>query len=237
MHGSDIHLRMATAEPWTPSRRMKAAATTKRVRVERELSRLSAREEALAHELEQARRAQSTLQDELRVLERLSHNLTEEDVASAPAGARRLRVVPDGPSVAEKERNIVLRGAPIRETAVRVLIAATESDQAVHYRTWYDSCVKKASSPPGKDPLATFLTQIGRSPVVRRSTAPGMYSVDLDAPTRIRARLERLQTELREVDAFPPKGVHEIERGREVRASLEAEVASVTKPWRRRSGR
>ena len=229
---------MATAEPWTPSRRMKAAATAERVRVERELSRLSAREEALAHELEQARRAQSTLQDELRVLPRLSHNLTEEDVASAPAGARRLRVVPDGPSVAEKERNIVLRGAPIRETAVRVLIAATESDQAVHYRTWYQLLCQEGFVPAWKG-SARYISDADRA-LAGRSPQHG--------PRYVQRRSGCSNTDTRPAGAtadgasggrcVPAQGGSR-DRAWSVRSVHLSRPRSrpYTEPWRRRSGR
>ena len=43
------------------------------------------------------------------------------------------------------------------------------------------------------------LTQVTRSPVVRKSSEPGVYEVDRQAPLRIRQRLERLQAKLREV--------------------------------------
>jgi len=205
---------------------MQAAAAAERARVERELSRLTAREETLTHELELAQRARSALQDELRVLERLSRDATEVEVAETVTGGRRLRVVSDDPHAAEDERKVVLRGAQIRETAVRILAAAPQTDQAVHYRTWYELLRQEGFVPAGKDPLATFLTQIGRSPVVRRSTAPGMYSLDLGVTTRMRARLAQLQAELRDADEVPPIGVDEIERSRETRASLKTEVAS-----------
>ena len=48
-----------------------------------------------------------------------------------------------------------------------------------------------------------FLTQLSRSPVVRKATEPGVYELDRQAPLRIRQRLERLQAELREVTVAP----------------------------------
>jgi hypothetical protein len=55
----------------------------------------------------------------------------------------------------------------------------------------------------GKEPLAVFLTQLSRSPVVRKAAEPGIYELDRQAPLRIRQRLERLQAELREVTVAP----------------------------------
>ncbi len=50
----------------------------------------------------------------------------------------------------------------------------------------------------GSDPLAVFLTQLTRSPVVQRSTQPGVYALDLASPQRLRGKLDRLKRELRE---------------------------------------
>ena len=48
-----------------------------------------------------------------------------------------------------------------------------------------------------------FLTQITRSPVVRKTNQAGVYELDRQAPLRLRQRLERLQGELRELLAVP----------------------------------
>jgi hypothetical protein len=93
----------------------------------------------------------------------------------------------------------MLRGPAIREAAVRVLIAQPGSIDALHYRQWYELLVDSGFRVAGKDPLAVFLTQLNRSPLVRKASAPGVYEVDRQAPTRIRQRLDRLQAELREV--------------------------------------
>lgn len=47
--------------------------------------------------------------------------------------------------------------------------------------------------------MAVFLTQVTRSPLVRKATQPGVYEIDRNAPLRIRQRLDKLQLELREV--------------------------------------
>lgn len=177
---------------------MQSAAAAERERVERELLRLREREDRLAHELNAIREAQSTLQDELVVLQRLSSSPPTDEIRAADE-RRRLRVVTDASSRIAEGREVVLRGAQIRETAVRVL-ASSATSQAVHYRTWFELLRHEGFAPAGKDPLATFLTQIGRSPVVQRSTAPGMYSLDLRAPERIRTHLEQLRAKLGDLD-------------------------------------
>ncbi len=204
---------------------MQSAAAAERERVERELLRLSKREDGLAHELDAIREARSALQDELVVLQRLSRDLPAGEIRAADDERRRLRVVTDG-SQAVEGREVVLRGAQIRETAVRVL-ASSATSQAVHYRTWFELLRHKGFVPAGKDPLATFLTQIGRSPVVQRSTAPGMYSLDLRAPERERARLAQLRAKLGDVGETPLGAtVDEIGWIRESRVRLNSEIGS-----------
>jgi hypothetical protein len=98
----------------------------------------------------------------------------------------------------------VLRGPAIREAAVRVLIAQPEPIDAMHYRQWYELLLASGFRVAGKDPLAVFLTQLSRSPLVRKASAPGVYELDRQAPLRIHQRLERLQAELREVTVPTP---------------------------------
>src|SRR5262249_28303166 len=74
--------------------------------------------------------------------------------------------------------------------------ARPEHIEALHYRRWYELLQDAGYAVAGKDPLAVFLTQVSRSPVVRKATEPGTYEVDRQAPLRIRQRLERLQGEL-----------------------------------------
>jgi hypothetical protein len=96
-----------------------------------------------------------------------------------------------------------LRGPAIREVAVEVVVEQPEYIEALHYRQWYELLVAAGYAVAGKDPLAVFLTQITRSPVVRKGTESGVYELDRQAPLRIRQRLERLHSELRELTASP----------------------------------
>ena len=107
-------------------------------------------------------------------------------------------------AAAGRSVNPPLRGPAIREAAVRVLLAQPEQIEAVHYRRWYELLTEAGHRVAGKDPLAVFLTQLGRSPVVRKASAPGVYELDRHAPARLRDRMDRLQGELREVTVAPP---------------------------------
>jgi hypothetical protein len=91
----------------------------------------------------------------------------------------------------------LLRGPEIRAAAVRVLLE--RGGEAMHYRDWYALVEARGLEVAGKDPLAVFLTQLGRSPAVRRGMEAGVYELDRHAGARHRAKLEGLQRELREL--------------------------------------
>lgn len=213
---------VAIAETWTPSRRMQAAAAAERERVERELSRLAAREHELATELAAVQAARADLEHQRQVLNHFAH---DDHVAETPGTEdRRLRALPT-PEPAPSNGGTVLRGARIREAAVRVLAANSQPDAPVHYRDWFELMTSQGFMPAGKDPLATFLTQIGRSPVVQRTTTQGMYVLDMEFPRRARERLARLNVELAATQELSPTvTVEEIAASRERRAQLTAEL-------------
>src|SRR3954464_2957492 len=91
----------------------------------------------------------------------------------------------------------LLRGPEIRAAAVRILLE--RGREAMHYRDWYALLQERGLGVAGKAPLAVFLTQLGRSPAVRRGAEAGVYELDRHAAARHRAKLEGLQRELREL--------------------------------------
>jgi hypothetical protein len=117
---------------------------------------------------------------------------------SARPSARSPARLPDAPAEAIESPE-VLAGPRIREVAVQAVLQQPDYIEALHYRRWYDLLRDVGYSVAGKDPLAVFLTQITRSPVIRKGTKPGVYELDRQAPLRLRQRLERLRAELREV--------------------------------------
>jgi hypothetical protein len=213
---------MAVAEAWTPSRRLRAAAAAERARLERELERLRMREREVSNQLATIQATREELEHQLQVLSRFVHN--SEPSKGPDTGGRRLRAVPENGPV-DGDEATVLRGAAIREAAVRVLAAHGAPGTAVHYRDWFELLLARGFVPAGKDPLATFLTQIGRSPLVERSTASGMYALDLEFPERARQQLVRLNAQLNEgQDISAGSTVEEIAAARERRATLTGEI-------------
>ena len=95
----------------------------------------------------------------------------------------------------------LLRGTAIREMAVRVLVERGAGP--IHYRGGHALLREAGYAVSGKDPQATLLTQISRSPVVRRTTTAGVYEIDPEAPERLRNALAKLHAELRELTSAP----------------------------------
>jgi hypothetical protein len=209
---------MALEDSWTPSRRLQAAAAAERERLSRELDRLGLRERELAADLAQTRSRRAELENEFDMLNRFVEFDAAEPPPSGDASPRRLRAVPT-PAVDGGEA--VLKGVAIREAAVRVLLEHSGPGSAAHYRDWFELVTARGLIPAGKDPVATFLTQIGRSPVVKRSTAAGVYELDVEFPERARRQLADLAEEIAALDITSPRSsVQELASAREARAKL-----------------
>jgi hypothetical protein len=86
------------------------------------------------------------------------------------------------PQLAICEISEELRGERLREVALEVLQRLSASGDPVHYRVWFDTLVDSGYRISGRDPLATFLTQVTRidrvQSVGRRS---GLYQLKVAA--------------------------------------------------------
>lgn len=73
-----------------------------------------------------------------------------------------------------------LQGQQLREAAARILLERRGPGVPIHYREWYELLTEDGLVAGGKDPLATFLTQITRSPIVSRveGAESGIYLLD-----------------------------------------------------------
>lgn len=80
------------------------------------------------------------------------------------------------PQLSLEAVNGELRGQKLQETAVELLRHRRGIGAVVHYREWFDLVLETGVRVAGRDPLATFLTQIGRAPGVE-SVRPrsGLY--------------------------------------------------------------
>lgn len=176
-----------------PSKRLLRAAAGERDDLRAHRQRLIAQRNGLLEEVHRVNDTIAQLDQRLEMLSQVLGPAGEaagEDEAVNPPAPDRTDVPP------EVE---LIYGPRIREIAVRVLLGQPEFIEALHYRRWYDLLVSSGYAIKGKNPHAVFLTQLSRSPVIRRASQPGVYEIDRQAPLRLRQRLERLQAELREL--------------------------------------
>lgn len=107
----------------------------------------------------------------------------EEATADAMRLERRVRELDEllgrAPQLRLDLQTEVLRGQRLREAAVEIIASRRGLGEPIHYREWFELVLAEGHSVEGKDPLATFLTQVTRSPVViRHPEQPGVYRVD-----------------------------------------------------------
>jgi hypothetical protein len=217
--------RMTLSLP-NPSSRLLRAAAAEQADLARHRDGLARRRNGLVAELRELDEALAAADQRLDVLARLVDPLASPAAQAEERGEPgHASTAPHAPEATDgHDGRVVLRGPAIREVAVRVLISQPEQIDAVHYRRWYELLEEAGYGVAGKDPLAVFLTQVSRSPVVRKSSQPGVYEVDRQASLRIRQRLERLQAELREV-ALTSSGPVELATVRARRHELDVAIS------------
>lgn len=188
-----------------PSSRLFRAAVAERQSLARQRERLrEARNEVLA-ELQRIDETLGTLSEREMLLDRLVPVVPGSiRLSTTDSGCLLANPAPPPPSQDEPRFDEhtagkrVLRGPSIRETAVRLVVTHGRIE-ALHYRTWFQMLAEAGYTVVGKDPLAVFLTQISRSPVVRKTTQSGVYELDVEAPTRLRRKIADMHDELREL--------------------------------------
>lgn len=139
--------------------------------------------------IEAAKAERDQLADRLaEVQERLAHFETlaaeaREDAKTLSDSIRAIEEVAGlAPQLAMCEISEELRGERLREVALEVLQRLSTSGDPVHYRVWFEALVEAGFRVSGRDPLATFLTQVTRiarvESVGRRS---GLYRLRIAA--------------------------------------------------------
>lgn len=130
-----------------------------------EAARLAARAQEVRSRGE---RWQHRAGDLLREADRLDQRVRELDELLGRAAQLRLDL-----------QTRLLQGQRLREEATRILLERRGLQSAIHYREWFGLLADEGFKVAGKDPLATFLTQITRSPVVVRvGERHGTYELD-----------------------------------------------------------
>lgn len=203
----------------SPSARLLRAVAAERNGLRRRRDALLKRRRRIQTQLDELDGSVAELDERLALISRLG----DEDPAPSHHSAQ-----PESEPSPER-RGPVLRGPAIRAAAVKALLAHPERPEALHYRRWFDLLSRAGYDVAGKDPLAVFLTQLSRSPLVRRSTQSGVYELDLQAPTRLRQQLEDLQAQLRKLTASAPSDTADLGSIRSQRTALNLEINKVEK--------
>jgi len=164
-----------------PSKTLKRAAHAERERLARAMTRNNERQAKLKTEME-------ALESEYRLLQERDHLL--QSVGGELAADSQAEVDAEVPA------HEILRGAQIREQAARLFYQHHGAGKALHYRVWFELLIESGVEISGKDPMATLLTNISRSPVVVRGAEAGTYAIDPEASDRLRKELGEFHAEL-----------------------------------------
>jgi hypothetical protein len=75
-----------------------------------------------------------------------------------------------------------LRGQRLREVAIEILRTEVAAGESIHYRDWFRLVRAGGHRIAGKDPIATFLTQVSRSKAVESvGSRSGLYRLRVAA--------------------------------------------------------
>jgi len=205
-----------------PSARLMRAVAAERGELERKRHALTERRRGLQNEIDQIDASVAELDERLILIARLAGEGPTQGRADLDSGEGELDARPEGsPSI--------LQGPAIRIAAVRVLLAHPRRPQALHYRDWFALLEQAGYAVAGKDPLAVFLTQLSRSPLVRRGTQAGVYELDLQTRARLRHQLDTLQAQLRDLAAPASSSTTDLSALRSRRTALNLEISKVEK--------
>jgi septal ring factor EnvC (AmiA/AmiB activator) len=177
---------MATSTP--PHASLVRAAAAEEERVDRALERLAHRRDTLAAELADLEAQMGELHERRRLLAMLV-----EGPEAADGLSRAVAPAPPRAGVT------AVRGRRLRRVAAR-LLWRTSGEREVHYREWFERLLAEGYAVGGRDPLASFLTNVRDSPAVVRGAQPGFYRLDPSRRDAIAARIEEQDAALEDLE-------------------------------------
>ena len=213
---------MSPTSPKTSSR-LRRAATAERAELDRHRARLFDHRKRLRAELDQIEQSLMEVDERVALLNRIA---PLEDLSAEAVDDKNESEAVGATPIVKLPATEILRGTAIRETAVRLLAQSQAAAQPIHYKRLYELLTEAGFSVAGKDPLATFLTQLSRSPVMRKATQAGIYELDRDSQARLRSELSLLQAELRAVTGNPAP-TDDLAEIRQRRESVLSEITQV----------
>lgn len=194
-------------------------ASDVRKTVQRELTsarerhaQLERRRRELERELQAVMAAEEESREGLRSLIAVAHQAggAVDDVLPLPGDGR----IPDDPHV--------LAGGALRDAITRVALRRNAHGRPVHWKEWFGWLRDAGFDAAGKRAEATFQTQLGRSPLVRRADREGVYVLDVELLARLRSAVLALHQRLAELP--PPGQLTLIGDARATRRDLEQQI-------------
>ena len=174
------------ASTYEPSAAMARTARTEIERIARALEVIEQRRAAL---LAQAAELQEEAEDYTR-RQRLLEELVQVEQATPTA-----EIGVSAPQRAARS----LRGRELRRAAGR-LLWTWKGEEQIHYREWFERVLAEGYATGGKDPAASFLTNIRDSPAVVRCSGQGFYRLDRTSIERAEQAADEAQAELADVE-------------------------------------
>jgi hypothetical protein len=197
-----------------PSASLVRAVQVEDARLVRTLEVLDQRRAALQAELAALDRERRELQARRRLLAQVGGESSTEQAERAFAHTQ-------------------LKGRELRRVAGR-LLWELQRNREIHYREWFEHVLAAGYAVAGKDPAASFLTNLRDSPAVVRGSAPGHYRIDAEAAARthqaraeVAAEIEDVQSRMAVIRRDTTAGIShpdELERLRAHRQDLKAQL-------------
>lgn len=120
----------------------------------------------------------ATQRERAEQLQRLAEHARSQAQRDEEALVDLARVLGLDPQMCLEELDERLRGHRLAEIAVRVLVETEGRGNPVHYKQWYGLLRTAGYTVAGKDPVASFLAAVSRSPQVKGvGQRSGLYMV------------------------------------------------------------
>ena len=92
-----------------------------------------------------------------------------------------------------------IRGRQLRRVAGQILWSEL-GEQGTHYREWFERVLERGYAVGGRDPLASFLTNVRDSPALVRGSRQGFYRLDASRRAAVAQELAEAEAELVDVE-------------------------------------
>ncbi len=182
------------ASPSVPSAKLLRAAQGEIERIERASAIAEQRRATLLAELQEL---EQTIEGYARRRGLLDELISGQTSPASPASATAPSLEPAAAESWTPRR--ALRGRELRRVAAR-LLWRSERDSEIHYRDWFERVMTAGFAVGGKDPAASFLTNIRDSPAVTRGSRSGYYRLEPHNLDKLEEQISETQAELADLN-------------------------------------